>query len=306
MLTAWEHVRLHEGRWVGADDRLVDPEALRECVTLTGPVEPAPGRRYVIGVDVELTKDRIAIAVEHAERVEVLDGDGTPRRATRVVLDLLLVFNGTRARPVQLADVEAALGDLWREYHRPRILLDPWQAVGLAQRLRGRGARVEEFAFTSQSVGRLGSTLHVLLRDRLLALPPDEALLGELAHVRLRETSPGVVRLDHGSGRHDDRAVAIALAAETLVRQGATGTTTLHVPRGSIAAAQRRAPRSRLTEASIGRDGTPSPTPRRRPARLVDATRVDGPTAAAEDDGHSVWERRGFPLAVADALRRRW
>ena len=41
----------------------------------------------------------------------------------------------------------------------------------------------------------------------------DAALRDELANVRLRETGPGRVRLDHATGRHDDRAVAIGLAA---------------------------------------------------------------------------------------------
>jgi len=46
-------------------------------------------------------------------------------------------------------------------------------------------------------------------------------LLDELAHVRLRESSPGVYRLDHDSGRHDDRAVALALAVTTLLQDPA-------------------------------------------------------------------------------------
>jgi hypothetical protein len=55
-------------------------------------------------------------------------------------------------------------------------------------------------------------TLYGLLRGGLLNLPDDEAPIDELANVRLRETSPGQFRLDHDARRHDDRAVAIALA----------------------------------------------------------------------------------------------
>ena len=97
-------------------------------------------------------------------------------------------------------------------------MLDPWQAVDLAQRLRSRGLRVHEFAFSAAAVGRLASTLH-LLRDRALALPDDAELLDELANVRLRETSPGVLRMDHDPGQHDDRAIALALAAQRLLEQ---------------------------------------------------------------------------------------
>ena len=93
MLADWEYARLHEGRWAGANDRLVDVERLRACVTLDGPQDPVPSRTYVCGVDVGLKRDRTAMAVCHGETGE----DG--RR--RVVLDRLLVFAGTRARPVQ-------------------------------------------------------------------------------------------------------------------------------------------------------------------------------------------------------------
>jgi hypothetical protein len=49
---------------------------------------------------------------------------------------------------------------------------------------------VRPFTFSSASVGRLAVTLFNLLRDRRLDLPDDGALVDELAHVRLRETSP--------------------------------------------------------------------------------------------------------------------
>lgn len=83
--------------------------------------------------------------------------------------------------------------------------------------------RVEEWAFTAQSVGRLAVNLHLLLRERRLSLPDDAELLDELANVRLRETSPGVFRLDHDAGKHDDRAVALGLAALALTEKPPAG-----------------------------------------------------------------------------------
>jgi hypothetical protein len=65
--------------------------------------------------------------------------------------------------------------------------------------------------------GRLASTLALLIRNHSLRLPADPDLLDELAAVRLRETSPGVVRMDHDSGQHDDRAVSLSLAASYLL-----------------------------------------------------------------------------------------
>jgi hypothetical protein len=55
-----------------------------------------------------------------------------------------------------------------------------------------------------------------------VALPEDPELLAELRNIRLRESSPGVYRLDHERGRHDDRAIVLAMAAGYLVERGGT------------------------------------------------------------------------------------
>ena len=92
--------------------------------------------------------------------------------------------------------------------------------VELTQRRSKRGVRCEQFIFSAQSVGRLTLTLYQLLRARSLALPQDDELLDELANVRLRETSPGTYWIDHDPDRHDERAIALALAAHHLVERG--------------------------------------------------------------------------------------
>jgi hypothetical protein len=131
-----------------------------------------------------------------------------------VALDRMLVWQGSRRQPVSIDEVEAAALEGWQSYGKPPLVANPWQAAQLIQRLRRRGVRVEEYAFTSQSVSRLALRLHGMIRDRALALPDDPELLDELGSVRLRETTPGVYRLDHDHGRHDDRAIALALGAE--------------------------------------------------------------------------------------------
>lgn len=115
--------------------------------------------------------------------------------------------------------------------YRAPIRLDPWQAVGLAQRLRARGVPVVEWTFSPVSVGRLAMTLHLLLRGHRLALPDDAELLDELATVRLRESPAGVYRLDHDASAHDDRTVALGLAALALMERP-EGRGSITVPTG--------------------------------------------------------------------------
>jgi phage terminase large subunit-like protein len=263
LLTDSQFARLHLNRWTASEDRLVSVENLAAAVTLDGPQDYRPGSRpYRMGVDLGLRHDRTAIAVCHAEPV----GGGR-----LVVLDRLVVFEGSPADEVSLGEVEAAILECWRAFGRPRVRLDPWQAIGLAQRLRQRGMRVEEFAYTAQRYGAMASVLFALLRDGLLALYGDEALLDELANVRLKETLPGQVRVDHDPGRHDDMAVALGMAATALVERP-TGGPRLHIPTGVI-------PRPRLVPVpepgggivEVRRSARKPPAPMDRIGQLIPA-----------------------------------
>jgi phage terminase large subunit-like protein len=197
--------RLFLNEWTAGEDRLASSEDLRACATLDGPLEPDRAHRYVLSLDVGLKRDRTVAVVAH-----LVDG--------RVVtVDRLAVWEGSHESPVLLQEVEDWIEQAARAY-RARIICDPWQSVGLMQRLAARGLPAEEFAFSASSVGRLAATLFTAIRDHTLAMPDDQELLDELAHVRLRESSPGVFRMDHDSGRHDDRAIALGMAAQTLLQ----------------------------------------------------------------------------------------
>lgn len=198
--------RLFMNEWTEPEDRLTTKDDLEACVTLDGPLDPVRGVKYLVGLDLGLKRDRTVGVICHR------DGD-------TVVLDRMAVWQGTRRDPVEIQAVEDWVSEAHRTFNGASVVLDPWQAVSMAQRLRGSGVRVTEHVFTPQSNANVALTLHRLLRDRALALPDDEELLDELANVKLRETSPGVYRLDHDQSAHDDRAVALGLAAFYLTQQ---------------------------------------------------------------------------------------
>lgn len=199
--------RLHLNQWCAPEDRLTNIDDVRACVAHDGILEPQGDRQYVIGVDLGITNDRTVCAVMHAERV----ADDGHNVVQRLVLDRLEVWTPTRTNPVDLTVVEEWIALAARQY-RARVVIDPYQAVAMTQRLRSKGVSIEEFTFSQQSVGRLAMALHTSIRDHRLAIPDDEELIDELVNVRLRETSPNVYRLDHDPDRHDDRAIAMALA----------------------------------------------------------------------------------------------
>ena len=95
-------------------------------MTLDGPLAPRQGLRYTAGVDLGRKDDRSVAAVCH------LDG-------SRVVLDRMQVWAGTRRKPVRIETVKAWLLEAQRAF-RAEVVLDTWQALQLAQGLRTRGS----------------------------------------------------------------------------------------------------------------------------------------------------------------------
>jgi hypothetical protein len=223
-----EFARLHLNQWTSTPDRLVSAGDLDAACVLDGVQAPRRGVKYVCTLDVGITNDACVAVVAHAERVSE-----DPGASVRVVVDRIARWRGSRRRPVNLSEVETWVEMASGEYHRAPLHADPYQAVGLLQRLKARGVRAEQFTFSAQSVGRVANALHLALRNRLILLPDDEDLRAELGRVRLRETSPGAVRLDHDSDAYDDQAVAIGIACAVL--QGTVASVgTMHVPLGQL------------------------------------------------------------------------
>lgn len=202
LLTESQFARLHQNVWTEPEDSLATHADVIACATLDGPQDFDRRKRpYVIGVDLGVKRDRSVLVVAHAEAAETYwNGRDRVDKGTRFLVDRKLLWKPTKLRPVRLEDVEVAILQAWESYGHPTVVADPWQAMGLAQRLRARGVMVEEFSFTATSVGRLATVLFGIIRDHRLAIDVhDTELVDELASVRLRETAPGTYRLDHGS-----------------------------------------------------------------------------------------------------------
>jgi hypothetical protein len=88
-LPAWEFERLHLNRWTESEDRLTSVADLAACVTLDGPRDWQPGRRYAMSLDLGLKADRTVLAVCSAESGSV----------PTIALDRMLSWQGSRCGP---------------------------------------------------------------------------------------------------------------------------------------------------------------------------------------------------------------
>jgi hypothetical protein len=268
-----EYERLHLNKWVTSEDRLASRADLAACTVLPGPMPPIPGVTYVASLDIGIVNDRTVLAVLHAEET------GAGRR---VVLDSLDRWQGSKTAPVDLGEVRDTLIARCHQY-RASAVVDPHQAVLIAQEARKAGVQVHEFTFNSMSVGRLALALHQAIRNHRVALPDDELLIDELIAVRLRKNSLGVYRLDHDSGGHDDQAVTLALGVHWLLEADGSAEMWIGWARKKAQAAEA----GRLAEAE-------------KPRQLTAAGGRPGGQAAAAADGDAPLEG-----VVVDAVAAR-
>jgi hypothetical protein len=200
-LPAHVYARLHESKWVEGVGAFLTATEVDQIFTADGP--PAGAGPCAIGVDLGLSKDRSVLALAHRDTVTGV-----------VTVEALETWAPSAGAKVDLREVEDAVAEV-AQRHRAPVVLDPWQGVLMAQRLRARGVKVEEHRFAGDGRRRLFGALLDLIRTGRLRSRPHPELRRELLGLEVQETASGW-RVDHRVGRHDDHVVAVALAAETL------------------------------------------------------------------------------------------
>ncbi|HWQ23892.1 MAG TPA: hypothetical protein VNK94_07300 [Gaiellaceae bacterium] len=236
--------------WAAQSGDFVTREQWRRCVDpglhpqTAGVPTSAP---YVAGLDLGLTKDRTALAIAHLDAEQ------------NVVLDELVVWQGSRSEPVDIGTIERAVVDAHRRYPQLRVFVDPWQLKGSLGRLQAEGVYVREFTFSATSVARLSSILYELISAASLRVFEDAELEREILGLVVTQTAAGW-RIDHRAGAFSDRAIALALAAQEAV---AMRQSTAPLPPRREPDALDRAPWADLVDLEPGGiRGDPTRTPR--------------------------------------------
>jgi phage terminase large subunit-like protein len=198
--------RVIGNRWTSESGDFVSREQWRRCVD-PGLAErawtPADGVVFV-GLDLGLTHDRTAMAAVYVDK-------------QTVVLDELIVWQGSREEPVQIASVERALVDLKRRHPRLHVTADPWQLKASIQRLSSAGISIEEFAFAPASISKLSALLYETISGATLRVFDDRQLEEEILGLQVVQRPSGW-RFDHRAQGYSDRAVALAMATRAAIR----------------------------------------------------------------------------------------
>ncbi len=225
MLPANRFARLHLNEWASRDVGFITDEELRTATTLKAPVVTTSRDVHVLAVDYGRSNDHTAL-------VAVRRGaDGA------VTVSDARVFQGTKESPVPLELVETNVAQMVRALNVHRLLIDPYQMLGSAERLAKRlgwpmldtaGAEKHQQRkaivmrpIGAQYLNRMTMGLLSLFRSpgaiQIPAALTD--LIAQLGSVISVETFYGT-RIDSGRGAgvrgHDDLVVALGMAALEL------------------------------------------------------------------------------------------
>jgi hypothetical protein len=211
-----EYERLVLNIWSEDEDRAVSEEDWEYAAQEYKSLRPRQGVRYIICVDIGILNDASVMTIMHKEPIDIAH----PLGPQRVVVDHIERWKGSKKKPIQVSKVEDWLVEQAPLWNRAPVYADPTQFRGSIQNLNLRGVRAKEWNFTTTSVGHVASALVQTFRNRQIHVPNLPVLKDELLKVRLRETTPGVTRLDHDRFGHDDQAVTIGMGCRILIGDG--------------------------------------------------------------------------------------
>lgn len=221
--------RVLDNVWIDAveDADYLRRSEVQRCVDqfMTRTKVPDAKYQYVLSWDYGRVNDRSVGVVAH------LDEHGT------CIVDVMDVFAGSHERPVTIETVEQWLDDQIALFRPTVLVFDPYQMEGTIQKHEKAGRKIVRFTGRAGTANmELAMVLRTRIVNRTLVWAPGtgdlvggDSLETELAGLRVKRMSYGF-RFDHENNKHDDRAVALGMAA-LYVSEYPARTPTLNVPK---------------------------------------------------------------------------
>jgi hypothetical protein len=203
-----QFLRLHENRWTSSETRFITEEMYEACLDREHrPVLPNHPAQLYVGVDIGIKHDSSAVVAVMRDK-----GD-------KPAVALHRIWKPTSEESVRLEDVVEYLLELKRKYRVKAIVADPNQMLGVIQRLKEKGAPIQEYPQTTANLTQAGQVLFDLVRDKNLRLYPSAELREHLVNAVVVESSRGWRLAKDKASKKIDAAVALAMALVALQEQ---------------------------------------------------------------------------------------
>ncbi|MFA5377476.1 MAG: terminase large subunit [Dehalococcoidia bacterium] len=200
--------RLHENKWVSAGSRFItqeDVDAIHDT-PWTIQVKPNTNRylQYVVATDIGISHDRTARLVGHLDPVD-----------NNLYIDNIRVWQGTEKNHVPLEEVEQDLVWCAETFKTSILVIDPWQAEYIIQRLK-KYYNIKPFKF-STDILYLSQVLVNLIRNKKIKGYAEPMLDKELKNTIIKQTAQGW-RVDHAGKNTNDIVITLGMVALETVR----------------------------------------------------------------------------------------
>jgi phage terminase large subunit-like protein len=230
-------LRLIENRWVTSESTFIDIDWWDQCVDPDAtPLVEDRNLPVWVGVDASTKRDSSAVVACTYDR-----------GAKKVRLVWHKVFQPSPQDPLDFEHtIEATVFQLSRRFRLRQVKFDPFQMQASAQRLTGRGVRMEEFAQTVGNLTESSSNLYELVKGRNLVLYEDAAMRLAVQRSVAIETSRGWRIAKEKASHKIDVIVALAQAALGAV-EDASRPAPLILPPDQLARIAAMPPRDRFS-----------------------------------------------------------
>lgn len=227
LLPSGQAKRLYDNQWIDPAEEsgyLTRPEAeaceqLGVDLGLTQQEKGKPNREYWISVDYGPKRDRTVMCVGHQEP------DGAAKGI--IVVDQMVVWQGSPSAPIQLSAVRAWIEDMRTRFYPCNLVLDPYQMEDIAQYYEQRMRVVRFEARGGKSNYEMAACLRSLICNRRIAWYKTcgslivngltESLIDELCSLVVKQMTYGY-RIDHELTAHDDRAVSLGMMCVEILK----------------------------------------------------------------------------------------
>ena len=200
--------RLIENKWVSSESTFIDLVDWDECVDET--VLPIPGDKSLTvwaGLDVGLRHDASALVC--------VCWDG-PK--ARLVSHRIFVPKQGETLDIESTS-EAAIMDIFRRFHLKACLYDPWQGIGLAQKLTKLGVPMIEYPQTTGNLSVMAGTLLSLVQERRLRMYSSPELRQAVTKAVALESSRGWRIAKSKQSERIDCIVSLAMAVTGMLQR---------------------------------------------------------------------------------------
>lgn len=207
--------RLFLGEWAPESGSALATADIEAAIRADGPMEAAPGWLFCGGLDIGLAQDATALVV-------------VGKKAERFRLAYCRRWLPTKARRVDLEEVEKEILSVHKRFKLRVLGFDPYQADYLVNRLKKARLSVEEVSFTGSNLSAMATMVLDVFASGSIDLFNEPNLLADIRKLRIVEKSYGM-RLESPRGPTGHGDLATAMAISLLVAKEAKPLRTLKI-----------------------------------------------------------------------------